>query len=113
GSADPRAIEEQAARELERGDRELATGNATAALAAFNRARDQVLALRGDRHPDLALYADRLAAAYRARGRLREALRQHDRSLAFRRAALEGAEKAHAERDLRDTDGDREPRDTD
>jgi tetratricopeptide (TPR) repeat protein len=47
-----------------------------------------VLSAYGDGHPDLALYADKLAAAHRARGALREAMRLHARSLELRSAAF-------------------------
>lgn len=80
--------------EMNLGSVELATGNATAALATFTRARDRVLSAVGDHHPDLALYADKLAAAHRARGNVREALALHDRSLALRTAAFGNADRA-------------------
>jgi eukaryotic-like serine/threonine-protein kinase len=74
----------------------LAAGHSEEALVVLRRARDRVLAAVGDEHPDLALYADKLAAAHRARGQLRDALRLHDRSLVLRVAAFGDDDRAVA-----------------
>lgn len=95
-SADPLRPEQRAVIEMNLGSVELATGNAAAALVTLGRARDRVLSAVGDRHPDLALYADKLAAAHRARGKLRDALRLHDQSLALRIAAFGASDRAIA-----------------
>jgi tetratricopeptide (TPR) repeat protein len=105
--------------ELNLGSVQLAAGDSTAAATTLERARARVITAFGDRHPDLALYADKLAAAARARGRIRDALRLHDASAALRTAAfgdddravatslyhraqteLEAGELDHAQRDL-------------
>ncbi len=95
-STDALRPEQRAVIEMNLGSVELAQGDSTAALATLTRARDRVLAALGDHHPDLALYADKLAAAQRARGKLRDALRLHDQSLALRRQAFGDADRSIA-----------------
>ncbi len=95
-SADRLRPEQRAVIERNLGSVELAAGNATAAIATFTGARDRVLSSLGDHHPDLAGYADKLAAAYAARGKLREALALHDRSLELRVEAFGADDRAVA-----------------
>jgi tetratricopeptide (TPR) repeat protein len=87
-SSDPLRADQRAVLELNLGSVELALGDSTAALATLTRARDRVITAFGDRHPELALYDDKLAAANRARGKLRTALALHDQSLALRTSAF-------------------------
>ncbi|NVB85504.1 MAG: serine/threonine protein kinase [Kofleriaceae bacterium] len=87
-SKDPLRPEQRAVIEMNLGSVQLATGDSAGALVTFQRARDRVLSAFGDRHPDLALYADKLAAAHRARGELRAARTLHDKSLELRTAAF-------------------------
>jgi tRNA A-37 threonylcarbamoyl transferase component Bud32 len=87
-SKDPLRPEQRAVIEMNLGSVQLATGDSAGALVTFQRARDRVLSAFGDRHPDLALYTDKLAAAHRARGELRAAKALHDRSLELRTAAF-------------------------
>jgi len=120
-SSDPLRPDQRALIELNLGSVELALGDSPAALTTLTRARDRVITAFGDRHPELALYDDKLAAANRARGKLRAALALHDQSLALRTAAfgaddrsvatsfyhraqteLEAGELAKAERSLHD-----------
>jgi eukaryotic-like serine/threonine-protein kinase len=87
-SSDPLRPDQRALLELNLGSVELALGDSTAALTTLTRARDRVITALGDRHPELALYDDKLAAANRARGKLRIALALHDQSLALRTSAF-------------------------
>ena len=87
-SSDPLRPEQRAVIEMNLGSVQLATGDSTAALKTLTQARDRVLSAFGDKHPDLALYTDKLAAAERARGSLRKALALHDQSLALRIGAF-------------------------
>jgi len=87
-STDPLRADQRALLELNLGSVELALGDSTAALTTLTRARDRVITAFGDRHPEVALYDDKLAAANRARGKLRTALALHDQSLALRTAAF-------------------------
>jgi tetratricopeptide (TPR) repeat protein len=87
-SGDPMRPAQRALHEMNRGTIDLATGSSAAALVLFQRAYDRVLAAFGDYHPALAIHIDMLAAAKRARGQLREALRLHDRSIELRLAAF-------------------------
>jgi tetratricopeptide (TPR) repeat protein len=95
-SSDQLRSEQRAVIERNLGSVDLAAGNATAAITTFTRARDRVLSSLGDHHPDLAGYADKLAAAHRARGQLREALALHDRSLQLRVEAFGADDRAVA-----------------
>ncbi|HEY6036564.1 MAG TPA: tetratricopeptide repeat protein, partial [Kofleriaceae bacterium] len=87
-SSDPLRPDQRALLELNLGSVELALGDSTAALTTLTRARDRAITALDDRHPEVALYDDKLAAANRARGKLRTALALHDRSLALRTAAF-------------------------
>jgi tetratricopeptide (TPR) repeat protein len=95
-SSDPLRPDQRAILELDLGAIQLAAGDSTAATATLTRARDRVIGAVGDRHPDLALYDDKLAAALRARGKLRDALALHDRSAQLRTAAFGAADRAVA-----------------
>ncbi|HEY5947232.1 MAG TPA: serine/threonine-protein kinase [Kofleriaceae bacterium] len=95
-STDPLRPDQRALLEMNRGSIDLAAGNSTAALVLFQRAYDRVLSALGDHHPDLAIYLDKLAAAKRARGKLRAALELHDRSIALRVAAFGDEDRAVA-----------------
>jgi hypothetical protein len=83
-STDPLRPSQRALLEMNRGSIDLAAGNSAAALVLFQHAYDRVLAALGDHHPELAIYIDKLAAAKRARGLLREARKLHDRSIDLR-----------------------------
>lgn len=80
--------EDVARQELDQGLRDVAEGHSTAALPVLQRAYDRTLSRVGDHGVDLAPYLDALAAAKRARGKLRDALKQHDRSIDLRVAAF-------------------------
>jgi eukaryotic-like serine/threonine-protein kinase len=95
-SKDPLRADQRALLEMNRGSIDLAIGDSPAALALFQRAYDRVLSALGDHHPDLAIYLDKLAAAKRARGKLREALQLHDRSIELRVAAFGTDDRAVA-----------------
>ncbi len=95
-SNDPLRPSQRALLEMNRGSIDLAAGNSTAALVLFQRAYDRVLSALGDHHPELAIYLDKLAAAKRARGKLREALAIHDRSIDLRVAAFGTEDRAVA-----------------
>jgi len=82
--------------EMNLGSTLLAGGDAVGALTIVGRARDRVLTALGDKHPDLALYMDKMAAAQRASGQLRAALALHDKSLALRVAAFGPSDRAVA-----------------
>jgi len=87
-TTDPLRPEQRAVIEMNLGSVQIATGRANDAIATLTRARDRVLGALGDRHPDLALYDDKLAAALRARGKLREAMKRHDHGLELREASF-------------------------
>jgi len=95
-STDARRPEQRAVIEMNLGSVELARGDSTTALVTLGRARDRVLTAFGDKHPDLALYDDKLAAAYRARGKLRDALHLHDASVALRTQAFGASDRSVA-----------------
>ena len=95
-SSDPLRPEQRALLELTLGSVELALGDSTAALTTLTHARDRAITALGDRHPEIALYDDKLAAANRARGKLRTALALHDQSLALRTAAFGADERSVA-----------------
>jgi eukaryotic-like serine/threonine-protein kinase len=95
-SKDPLRADQRALLEMNRGSIDLAIGDSTAAVVLFQRAYDRVLSALGDHHPDLAIYLDKLAAAKRARGKLREALQLHDRSIDLRVAAFGTEDRAVA-----------------
>jgi tetratricopeptide (TPR) repeat protein len=87
-TTDPLRPEQRAAIEMNLGATQLALGDPTTALKTLQTARDRVVTARGDRHPDLAVYDDQLAAALRAQGKLRNAQKLHARSLELREAAF-------------------------
>ena len=95
-SPDPLRPDQRAVLELNLGSVELALGDSPAALAILTKARDRVISTFGDRHPDVALYDDKLAAAHRARGQLRTALALHDQSQQLRTAAFGPDDRAVA-----------------
>jgi eukaryotic-like serine/threonine-protein kinase len=95
-STDPLRPDQRALLEMNRGSIDLALADSTAALVLFQRAYDRVLSAVGDRHPDLAIYLDKLAAAKRVRGKLREALQLHDRGIELRVAAFGTDDRAVA-----------------
>jgi hypothetical protein len=95
-SRDPLRGDQRAVIEMNLGSVELAAGDPVAAEAAFVHAEAQARALLGAAHPELALYADKLASAERARGKLRAALAHHDASLAARERAFGPADRAVA-----------------
>jgi len=95
-SKDPLRPDQRALLEMNRGSIDLALGDSKSALTLFQQARDRVLAALGDHHPDLAIYEDKLAAAKRARGLMREALKLHDHSLALRIEAFGADDRAVA-----------------
>ena len=74
--------------EPHRGDLLLELGDTTGALAIYQQYYDRVLSARGDRDVALADPIEKLAAARRAQGKLRDALRLHDRAIALRVAAF-------------------------
>lgn len=95
---------------LELGRSDIAAGNSLAAIEKLTKARDLAIRQLGDRSPALAPYDDELAAAERARGNIRRALKLHDRSLALQpdsaaallaraRTKLEAGEVIEADRD--------------
>ncbi|MBS1122299.1 MAG: hypothetical protein H6Q90_4527, partial [Deltaproteobacteria bacterium] len=94
-SHDPLRDDQRALLELNLGSVELAAGRSDVAGAAFQRALGAARAL-GDDHPTLGLYLDKLAEVARARGRITEALANHDRSLELRRRALGDDDRAIA-----------------
>lgn len=75
------------AHQMEMGLLQLGAGESKRAAEQIGRARDQTIQMLGDKHPELARYDEALAAADRARGKLREAMKLHDRALALRAAA--------------------------
>jgi eukaryotic-like serine/threonine-protein kinase len=83
-SHDPLRGDQRAVIEMNLGSVELAAGNPSAAEAAFVHAEAAARALLGDGHPELALYADKRAAAETARGEIRAALAHHAASLEVR-----------------------------
>jgi len=95
-TTDPLRPDQRALLEMNRGSIDLAIGDSTAAFVLFQRAYDRVLSALGDHHPDLAIYLDKLAAAKRARGKLREALQLHTRSIELRVAAFGNDDRAVA-----------------
>ncbi|HEX5062861.1 MAG TPA: serine/threonine-protein kinase [Kofleriaceae bacterium] len=95
-STDPLRENQRSLLEMNRGSIELAVGNSAGALTLFQRAYDRVLSALGDNHPELAIYIDKLAAAKRSRGKLREALQLHDRSIELRIAAFGTEDRAVA-----------------
>ncbi|MEO6773967.1 MAG: serine/threonine-protein kinase, partial [Kofleriaceae bacterium] len=95
-SSDPLRPDQRALLELELGAVELDLGDSTAARATLTRARDRVITAFGDRHPELARFDDLLAAADRARGKLRTAFALHAQSLALRTAAFGARDRSVA-----------------
>jgi predicted Ser/Thr protein kinase len=95
-SADPLRPEQRARIELNLASVELAAGRSDEARPVLERARERVRIAFGDRHPELALYDDKLAAAARAAGRGSDALALHDRSLELRTAAFGPDDRAVA-----------------
>ncbi|MEO8550842.1 MAG: tetratricopeptide repeat protein, partial [Kofleriaceae bacterium] len=95
-SSDPLRPDQRAVLELNLGSVELALGDSPAARLILTKARDRVISTFGDRHPDVALYDDKLAAAHRARGELRAALALHEQSLALRTATFGAADRSVA-----------------
>jgi tetratricopeptide (TPR) repeat protein len=108
-SDDPLRPEQRAVLEMNLGSTQLALGDADTAQNTLSHARDRVVSARGDRHPDLALYDDKLAAADRARGKLRDAMKLHARSLELREAAFGPDDRSIAtslyQRALTETEG--------
>jgi serine/threonine protein kinase len=108
-SSDPLRPEQRALVEMNLGATQLALGDAKTAQRTLQTARDRVLMARGDRHPDLALYDDKLAAALRLQGKLRDARKHNDRSLELREAAFGKDERSLAtslyQRALTETEG--------
>jgi hypothetical protein len=95
-STDPLRPEQRARIELNLASVELAAGRSDQARPVLERARERVRVAFGDRHPELALYDDKLAAAARAAGRGSDALALHDRSLELRTAAFGPDDRAVA-----------------
>ena len=95
-STDPLRPDQIAVLELNVGSIELALGESTAAHDTLAKARARVIGVFGDRHPELALYDDKLAAAARARGKLRDAFALHDRSAELRTATFGAEDRAIA-----------------
>jgi tetratricopeptide (TPR) repeat protein len=95
-SSDPLRPEQRALLEMNRGSIDLETGHSAAALERFTEARDLVLTAFGDKHPELAIYDDKIAAAYRAQGKLRKAMEFHAQSLALRTAVFGEDDRAVA-----------------
>ncbi|MEO8841297.1 MAG: protein kinase [Kofleriaceae bacterium] len=93
-STDPLRPDQIAVLELDVASIDLALGDSPAAQQLLTKARDRVIGVFGDRHPELALYDDKLAAAARARGRLRDALALHDHSAQLRIAAFGAEDRA-------------------
>jgi hypothetical protein len=104
------ALDTSAQQLLELARSEIAAGNSLSAIETLTKARDLVIRLFGDRSPALAPFDDELAAAERARGNIRRALRLHDRSLALQpdsasallaraRTKLEAGDVLEADRD--------------
>jgi tetratricopeptide (TPR) repeat protein len=90
------AGERRALVEMNLGTVELLGGDPVKAEAAFARARDLAAGALGADHPGLALYLDKIAVARRERGRVREALADHDRALALRETAYGSDDRAVA-----------------
>ncbi len=95
-SRDPLRGDQRAVIEMNLGSVELAAGNPRAAEAAFVHAEAVARDLLGDGHPELALYADKRAAAATARGEVRAALAHHAASLAARERAFGPDDRAVA-----------------
>ncbi|MEO7097402.1 MAG: tetratricopeptide repeat protein, partial [Polyangiales bacterium] len=95
-SKDPLRGEQRALLEMNAGAVELAAGLPGAAEPALQRALVLARGALGEDHPTLAIYLDKLAAADRTRGRLRDALARHDQSLALRTAAFGKADRSVA-----------------
>ncbi|MFT3699501.1 MAG: tetratricopeptide repeat protein [Kofleriaceae bacterium] len=79
--------DDSAAHQLEMSLLQIGAGESKLAAERIGKARDQVIGMLGDKHPELARYDEALAAADRARGKLREALKLHDRAQQLREAA--------------------------
>jgi tetratricopeptide (TPR) repeat protein len=105
------ALDTSAQQLLELARSEVAAGNSLSAIETLTKARDLVIRLFGDRSPALAPFDDELAAAERARGNIRRALKLHDRSLALQpdsvsallaraRTKLEAGDVLEADRDV-------------
>ena len=95
-STDPLRPDQRAVLELNLGSDRARARRFDRGATTLTKARDRVIGAFGDRHPELALYDDKLAAARRARGKLRDALALHDRSLALRTAAFGADDRAVA-----------------
>ena len=95
-SADLLRADQRALLEMNAGSVELAAGSPALAEAAFSRGLALARQALGDGHPTLAIYYDKLAAADRARGRIRDALALHDLSLAARTAAYGATDRSVA-----------------
>ncbi len=95
-SKDPLRGEQRALLEMNVGAVELAAGLPGAAEPALQRALVLARGALGEDHPTLAIYLDKLAAADRARGHLRDALALHDQSLALRTTAFGKSDRSVA-----------------
>ncbi len=95
-STDPLRADQRAILELNLGSIELAIGHGAAATTMFQRARDRVIGAYGDRHPDIAIYDDKLAATATARGNIRDALALERESLELRMTAFGDDDRATA-----------------
>ncbi len=95
-SRDPLRGDQRAVIEMNLGSVELGAGDPVAAEAAFVHAEGVARSLLGEGHPELALYADKRAAAERAQGKLAAALAHHDASLAVRERAFGPEDRAVA-----------------
>ena len=95
-STDPLRADQRAVLELNLGSVQLAAGESPAARVTLTRGRDRVIEALGDRHPDLAMYDDKLAAARRARGELRAARALHDQSEQLRTEAFGAGDRSVA-----------------
>ncbi len=82
--------------EMNLGSIDLALGKSTAAELHYQRAYDRAHRALGDDHPTLAIHLDRLAEVARARGRIKEALEIHDRSITLRRKAFGEEDRSNA-----------------
>ena len=95
-SKDPLRGEQRALLEMNIGAVDLAAGLPGAAEPALQRALVLARGALGEDHPALAIYLDKLAAADRARGHLRDALALHDQSLALRTTAFGTSDRSVA-----------------
>jgi len=95
-SKDPLRGEQRALLEMNAGAVELAAGLPGAAEPALQRALVLARGALGEGHPTLAIYLDKLAAADRARGHLRDALALHDQSLVLRTVSFNKADRSVA-----------------